>query len=52
MKSEIEIKTMPVKDLSAKFSLINISPDNAANSGDNVSIDRVLLVPITCSDFI
>ena len=51
MNSEIVTIIIPTHDLVVKFSLIKNSPDKAAIKGERVSIDRVFLVPIVCSDF-
>ena len=51
MNSEIDTMIIPTHDLGVKFSLIKISPDKAAIKGERVSIDKVFLVPIVCSDF-
>ena len=51
-KSEVDTIIIPIQDLIAKFSLINISPDNAANKGEIVSMERVFLVPIIRNEFI
>jgi len=51
MNSEIVTIIIPNHDLVVKFSLIKNSPDKAAINGERVSIDKVLLVPIVCSDF-
>jgi len=51
MNSEIVTMIIPTHDLVVKFSLIKNSPDKAAINGERVSIDKVFLVPIVCSDF-
>ena len=51
MNSEIVTIITPTHDLVVKFSLIKNSPDKAAINGERVSIDKVFLVPIVCSDF-
>ena len=51
MNSEIDTMIIPTHDLVVKFSLIKISPVKAAIMGESVSIDKVFLVPIVCSDF-
>ena len=50
--NEIDIMIIPIQDFMAKCSLIKISPDKAAISGERVSTDKVFLVPISCNDFI
>ena len=51
MNSEIVTIIIQTHDLVVKFSLIKNSPDKAAINGERVSIDKVFLVPIVCSDF-
>ena len=51
VQNNISCNKLEKKNLDNKFSLIKNSPDKAAIKGERVSIDKVFLVPIICSDF-